>query len=324
MRAGRILEIAGFFLLLQAGALAESQAAATTALPDIRQLMHQVEEHQKQLEKVRENYTYTSLQTMEDIDADGRVKKTETTEGEDFFVNGHVIERTVKKNGQPLSAHEEEKETERVTKLVEKAEKIPPDQPLEGPSITVSRLLEIMDVRNPRRVMYRGRPSIVFDFIGRKDVHTHGLAEDASKKLEGTMWIDEADRQVAHLEVSFIDNFHVAGGLVATIEKGSKFRFDQAQVAHPTDKDPFVHPSKQQSLAGDPGSVGTPVPRPEGDPAVAADRLWLPTGSEATVAARVLLVKGMRQHFIERDYDFKRFQVETTAGKSAVPAGKTP
>jgi hypothetical protein len=159
----------------------------------------------------------------------------------------------------------------------------------------VSRLLEIMDVRNPRRVTYRGRPSIVFDFIGRKDVHTHGLAEDASKKLQGTMWVDEADRQVAHLEVNFNDNFHVAGGLVATIEKGSNFRFDQAQ-----------------------------VPRPEGDPAAAADRLWLPIGSEATVAARVLLVKGMRQHFMERDFDFKRFQVETSAGKSAVPAGKGP
>lgn len=296
MRTAFFCGIAGSALLLQTAAVAWGQQAATAPLPDVRQLVHQVEEHQKQLEKVRENYTYTSLQTMEDIDAGGQVKKTETVEGEDFFVNGHLIERTVKKDGRPLSAHEEQKETERVTKLVEKAEKIPPDHPLEGPSITVSRLLEIMDVRNPRRVMYRGRPSIVFDFIGRKDVHTHGLAEDASKKLEGTMWIDEADRQVAHLEVRFNDNFRVAGGLLATIEKGSSFRFDQA-----------------------------PVPRPAGDAAAAGDRLWMLTGSEATVAARVLLVKGMRQHFTERDYDFKRFQVETVSGKGAsVTPGKTP
>jgi hypothetical protein len=296
MRAAFFCGIAGSALLLQAAVGAWSQQAASAPLPDVRQLVHQVEEHQKQLEKVRENYTYTSLQTMEDIGADGQVKKTETEEGEDFFVNGHQIERTVKKDGRPLSAHEEQKETERVTKLVEKAEKIPPDHPLEGPSITVSRLLEIMDVRNPRRVMYRGRPSIVFDFIGRKDVHTHGLAEDASKKLEGTMWIDEADRQVAHLEVRFNDNFRVAGGLLATIEKGSSFRFDQA-----------------------------PVPHPAGDAAAAGDRLWMLTGSEATVAARVLLVKGMRQHFTERDYDFKRFQVETVSGKGAsVTPGKTP
>jgi hypothetical protein len=96
----------------------------------------------------------------------------------------------VKKNGQPLNEHDQQEETERVTKLVEKAQKTPPDQPLEGQTIRVSRLLDIMDVRNPRREQWHGRPTIVFDFVGRKNAQTHGLAEDASKKLSGTIWID--------------------------------------------------------------------------------------------------------------------------------------
>jgi hypothetical protein len=313
MHGVRILGFAGVLLLLPAGLQAQKPAqaglpSAEPKLPDIRQLLREVQEHQKELEKVRENYTFSSLDTTQDIDANGQVKKTETQEGEDFFVNGHMIERTVKKNGQPLNAHEEQKETERVTKLVEKAEKLPPDQPLQGPGITVSRLLEIMDVRNPRRVEFRGRPTIVFDFIGRKDARTHGLAEDMSKKLEGTVWIDEADRQVAHLEVSFNDNFRVAGGLLATIQKGTSFHFDQEPVSHPNDKDP---------------SAGTPVPRPGGDNQAAGGVLWLPTGGEGTMAARVLLVKGLRQHFIERDYDYKRFHVEAGQGKDArVAPGK--
>jgi|SRR6266567_7385080 len=41
------------------------------------------------------------LQTTQDIDADRQVEKSETIEKQDFFVNGHVIERTVKKNGKP-------------------------------------------------------------------------------------------------------------------------------------------------------------------------------------------------------------------------------
>jgi len=291
MRITSIFCLAGLMpslLLAQARLTARPAGEAKLggpALPDIRQLLLEVQQHQKQLEKVRENYTYSSLQTTQDIDANGQVKKTETLEGEDFFVNGHVIERTVKKNGQSLSPHEEQKETGRVTKLVEKAEKLPPDQPLQGPGITVSRLLEIMDVRNPRRENYRGRPAIVFDFIGRKDAKTHGLMEDASKKLQGTVWVDEAGRQVAHMEVSFNDNFRVAGGLLATIEKGSSFRFDQEPVN---------------------------------------GELWLPTGGEGTMAARVLMVKGLRQHFTERDYDYKRFRVETGQGKDAkVVPGKT-
>jgi hypothetical protein len=263
----------------------DAPQASNAPLPDIRQLMQQVQDHQRQLDKIRESYTYTSVQTTQDIDANGQVRKTETEENEDFFVNSHIVERTVKKDGQPLSDHEQQKETERVTKLVEKAEKTPPGQPLEGPTISVSRVLELMDVHNERRVMFRGRPAIVFDFVGRKDAKTHGLAEDASKKLQGTIWIDEADRQVAHLEVTFIDNFHVAGGLLANVQKGSNFHFDQEQVN---------------------------------------GELWLPTGGEGTIQARVLLLKNLRQHFIERDYDYKRFKVETQAKDAQTPAPKNP
>ncbi len=262
--------LGGIVLLL--ASISSAQTHAIASLPDVRQLMREVQEHQKQLEKVRETYTYSSLQTIQEIDSNGKVTKTETREGEDFYVNGHVIERTVKKNGQPLNDHDQQKETERITKLVQKAQNTPSGERLEGPSISVRRLLDIMDVSNPRRETYRGRPAIVFDFVGRKDAKTHGLAEDASKKLKGTMWVDEADRQVAHLEVSFIDNFHVAGGLVANVQKGSNFRFDQAPVE---------------------------------------EKLWLPTGGEGTMQVRVLLLKNMRQHFVERVYDYKRFRVDT-------------
>jgi hypothetical protein len=255
-----------------------SQKTAPAPLPDIRELMREVQEHQKKLDQIRENYTYTSYQVVEDIDANGQAKKTESSEYESFFVNGHVIERKVKANDKPLDQNGQRKETERVTKLVEKAEKTPRDKPLEGPSITVSRLLEIMDARNERRELYRGDPTIVFDFVGRKDAKTHGFAEDASKKLQGTLWINEADRQVAHLEVSFVDNFRMVGGLVATVQKGSSFRFDQAKVN---------------------------------------GEIWLPTGAEGTMQARVLLLKNLRQHFRERCYDYQRFRVEAVPQKDA-------
>ncbi len=264
----------GALLGLLAGCAAWAQTAPGAPLPDVRQLMHEVQEHQRQLDKVRESYTYTSLETTQDIDANGQVKSTKTEEHEDFFVNSHLIERTVGRNGKPLDDHEQQKETERVTKLVEKAQNTAPGQPLEGQAVSIGRLLDIMDVRNERRESFRGRPAIVFDFVGRKDAKTHGLVEDISKKLQGTLWVDEADRQVAHVEVRFIDNFRIAGGLFASIAKGSSFRFEQAPVA---------------------------------------EGLWLPTGAEGTVQARVLLLKNMRQHFTERDYDYKRFRVETLA-----------
>jgi hypothetical protein len=104
------------------------------------------------------------------------------------------------------------------------------------------------------------------------------LVEDVSRKLQGTIWVDEVDLEVAHLDVAFNDNFHVGGGLVANIEKGSNLHFDQAPVN---------------------------------------GEIWMPTGGEGTIQARILLVKGIREHGTERDYDYKRFRVEAEQKKDA-------
>jgi hypothetical protein len=248
-----------------------SMPAASSVPINLQQLLHRVEDHQKQVETLREDYTYECMQTNQEIDSSGRVKKTTTEKREEFFVNGHMIGRVMERDGRPLSQSDRQKEDQRIAALVTKAEKTPPEERLEGPNITVGRVLELMDLRNPRREMFRDRPTIVFDFAGRKDMKTHGMMEDASKKLRGTVWIDEADLQVAHLEVTVDDNFHIAGGLLASVEKGSSFRFDQARVN--------------------------------------AD-LWLPAGSEANMQARVLLVKNLRERLVQHNFGFKRFSVE--------------
>ncbi len=279
MASIRFVLFGSFILLLPAPA----QKTAGPPLPGIPQLLHQVEQHQKKLEKTVENYTYTSLQTVQYLDASGQVKKTKTSESEVFFVHGAQIARLVKKDGHPLTGRDQEKENERVTKAVEKAENPPTDPPQEEQPPTVSRILEIVDVRNPRRVSYRGRPTIVFDVVGRKDAKTHGLVEDAYKKLQGAVWVDVAARQIAHIELSLDDNFHVAGGLLANVEKGSRFSFDQ-----------------------------TPV----------NGEIWLPDGAEVTARLHVFLVKSMRQHITERDYNYQRFSVKTQQDKDAQVVGK--
>ena len=139
---------------------------------------------------MRENYTYNSLRTIQDLDSNGQVTKTETEEFEEFFVHGHLIGRMVKKDGQPLSEHEQKKDTERVTKLAEKAEKTPREQPLEGQTISVSRLLEIMEVRNPRREIYHGRrPSFLISSAAKmpKPTASSRTLQKNCKALYGSM-----------------------------------------------------------------------------------------------------------------------------------------
>jgi hypothetical protein len=251
---------------------------SSAPLPEIQELLRQVEEHQRQVEAMRENYTFDCVETTQQIGAGGQVKKTESEQRQEFFVNGHMIGRVVKRGGQPLDSADEQKEDARVKSLVEKAELTPPEKRLEGPNITVSRVLELIELRHPRREMFRGRPTIVLDFAGRRDAKTHGMMEDASKKLAGTVWIDEKDLQVAHLEVRVDDNFRI-GGLLASVQKGTSFRFDQARV----------------------------------------DRgLWLPTGSVANMHAKVLLLKSVNERKVQQDFGFKRFEVVTPTQVSDV------
>jgi hypothetical protein len=246
--------------------------AAQAPLPDVATLMKQVEEHQHKLDQVRENYTYHEVVVTHELDKNGNVKKNESEENNVFFVNGHEIQRKMKKNGKELSADEQKKEQEHVEKDVEKATKTPPGQSLDKNEVSVTRLLQIMKVSNPRREQMDGRSVIAFDFVGDPHAKTHGMAEDASKKLSGTLWVDENDRQVRRMIARFDDNFHLGFGLFS-VGKGSAFTFDQKLVNN---------------------------------------ELWLPTNAQAHVIAHAIGIIGWRGDIAVTDNDYQKFHADAT------------
>ena len=69
-------------------------ASEPAALPDAATMLREVEAHQKQLDKMRENYTFRAVQTTRQLDSSGNTKKVETEEHEVFFVNGHRVAKT--------------------------------------------------------------------------------------------------------------------------------------------------------------------------------------------------------------------------------------
>jgi hypothetical protein len=267
----RFVLVTCLLLISWTGNASTDDLSATTTVSDIHALLLEVEAHQKQLEKIREDYTYREIIRSEDLDSNGSVKKVETDEYDVFFVNTHPIRRQVRKDGKDLNPDEQKKEQERVNKEVEKAVKTPPGEALNGDTISVRRLLQIIEIKNPRRLNYKDRPTIAFDFVGDPHAKTHGMTEDISKRLSGTVWIDEKDRQVARMEAHIDDNFHLGGGLVASVQKGSSFTFDQALVNH---------------------------------------ELWLPTGGDIRFSARVLLLKGVRQNIHVQDDQYQKFHAD--------------
>ena len=258
-------------LILPVFIASSSFAQATQPpLPDVPTLMKQVEEHQHKLDEVRENYTYHETVITHELDKNGNIKKNESEENDVFFVNGHEINRRVKKNGKELNADEQKKEQEHVEKEVEKASKTPPGQSMDKNEVSVTRLLQIMKVSNPRREQMDNRSVIAFDFVGDPHAKTHGMAEDASKKLSGTIWVDENDRQVRRMIARFDDNFHLGFGLFS-VGKGSTFTFDQKLVNN---------------------------------------ELWLPTGAQAHVIAHAIGIIGWRGDIAVTDNDYQKFHAD--------------
>ena len=246
-------------------------------IPDATALMKEVEQHQLKMDEIRENYTYHRIRRTEELDGKSEVKKVITQEREIFFVNGHQVGRLVKKDGNPLTDSEEKSEQERVRKLGENFAKKPVTFGKGGGVNIINLILPVAETSNPLRIQWKGRPTLQFDFKGDQKAEAHSIESKAARKLEGKIWIDEADRQVARLEVEFYEPFRIAGGLLASIQKGTVIKIDQAPIG---------------------------------------EGLWMPDESEEHMNMRVV-TKGVRQHVSIKSFDFKRFNVDAVAGEPA-------
>lgn len=270
---------------LAAAWLAAAPAGAQDAggaIPDVPTLMAQVRAHQRQMEKVQENYTFQEEDVTQTLNKDGSVKKTESETWEVFFVNTHEVQRLMAKDGKALDAEAQQKEQQRVMKAIEGAQKTAPGQAPPGEHvISVGNILAMAKVSSPQRVMLDGRPTLRFDFAGDPHAKAHGLEEEAARKVSGTVWIDEQDREVRRMVAQLDENFHAGFGMLS-LSKGSHLVFDQKLVNN---------------------------------------EVWLPTGAELSLTAHAFAVIGARIHVQVTDSDYKKFQAKAIqqAGATVVP-----
>ena len=270
-------------------------------LPDLKALFKEIDDNQKTIDKLKENYAGTETEEESEYDGAGKVKKHEERESTFFYLDGDEITTLVKKDGKPLDEKEQEKESERVRRRIEehqkrqakkeakeeKAKEQGKNEDKDEPGIEV--FLRACQFVNPRRERFRGQDVLVFDFEPNPEFKPHKLEEKIVQKLSGVVWVDEKAHDVARLEAYFVGDVKIAGGLLANVQKGTSFVFEQAYINN---------------------------------------EVWLPTYMEGHLAARVLLVKGFKVSFVARYSDYQKFNVETLSTiakpKGAEPASETP
>ncbi|HEX2918945.1 MAG TPA: hypothetical protein VHN81_10510 [Edaphobacter sp.] len=246
-------------------------------MPDIPSLMREVEEHQRQSERLQRDYLYREVARQQR--SNGR--KGETREYDVFWLKGVQVHRLVRKDGKELTPEEQRKESERIDKDVAKALERKRRADAEGKEtdsegreeVTVSRFLELGTFSNPRRELLNGRSTIVVDYAGNPKAKTRNRLESVIRDLAGTIWIDDEDRAISRLDGHFADSFKVGGGIVMSIQKGTTFSMQQIKVNN---------------------------------------EVWLPSRIEANGAARVLLLLHFEGGVLITESDYRKFKATST------------
>jgi hypothetical protein len=191
-------------------------------LPDIHAVIARVRARSIALESLRKNYICTMTITADEFSSNGS-KKTHTDQYQAFYVENFEVFQHISRDGKPLSPDQAAKEQERVHKLVAKLKAKEQKPEKDQVVISASGLLKVATFTNPRREIINGRPTLVFDYKGDPSAKAANLGEEVMRRLAGTLWVDERDDAMLRFYGTLQENFHIGGGLLVNIKKGSWF-----------------------------------------------------------------------------------------------------
>lgn len=269
--------------LLLCAPIQSQQTADPAPLPDIQTLLARVRTRYDALESLRKTYICTLTQVADDFSSTG-AKKTHTNQYQVFYVRNVQIQQLLARDGQPLPPDEARKIQEQTDKLVEqlKTHEVKPAK--NSIVLSASNLLKVATFTHPRRELLNGRPTLVFDYHGDPHAPAPNLGDQIMRLLAGTLWVDEQDSAILRLNGSLQQNFHVAGGLLVNIKKGSWFDFHQTRINN---------------------------------------EIWFPQDFTAHVDGRFLLLKGFNGDAHDTFTDYRKLKTSVTILPGAQPVDDT-
>src|SRR6202521_275553 len=173
-------------------------------LPDLKTLFKEIDDNQKVIDKIKENYAGNRTEEETEYEGNGKVKKVEKKEYTFFYLNGDEVSTLVKKDGKPLNEAEQKKENERVQKEIQdiekrEAKKVAKEEKdkeqgkeeKDGDEPGIEVFLRACQFGNPRRERFRGQDGLVFHCEPNPEFKAHKLEEKVVQKLAGVVSIDE-------------------------------------------------------------------------------------------------------------------------------------
>ena len=207
----RLLIAAAALALTTAGPYAPSAGlrAQTRPLPAPEPFLEEVRENLARSD--REQYRYAYRERRSDLHTNpfGRLGTDgmllyEVKPGEEL---GLYFKQLIERDGQPVTDEKQERVDRR-------------NRPEENRS--VHDVVATLEFELAGRELRDGRDHVVVSFGPKKDARPRTRQGKMAKVFKGTVWIDEAAREVARVEATAIDNLSYGWGIVARLNDGTR------------------------------------------------------------------------------------------------------
>jgi hypothetical protein len=273
-------------------------SASQRPLPDLNTLIQQAEAQQRASWKTLRQYTYRSINSVQDLDSHEAVKKTSTVEAEIICVTVACFDKVLARDGKPVSAGELKKENDRIDARIAEIKQRnaqiaagqPPPKKKDSENLSFAYFLKIGSqmgtFSNIRRVQLKGRDTIAIDYQGNPRAKSHTMLDGIFCNLSGTVWVDEQDHALVRIEGHVFEDYKVGGGLLADIHKGATVQAEWIKVN---------------------------------------DEVWLPASFSGRGSARIALFSYHSAAIDERESDYRKFRTSSTIlpGVAEVPGATT-
>lgn len=260
-------------------------STAQRPLPDLNTLIQQAEAQQRASWKTQRQYTYHLVNSEQDLDSHGTVKKTTTVEADIICVTVACFSKVVARDGKPISADELKKENDRIDARIAEIKQRntqiaagqTPAKKNNSENLSFAYFLQIGSqmgtFSNIRRVQLKGRDTIAIDYQGNPHAKSHTMLDGIFRNLAGTVWVDEQDHALVRIEGHVFEDYKVGGGLLADVHKGATIEAEWVKVN---------------------------------------DEVWLPAWFHGRGSARIALFSYHSAIIDERESDYRKFRASST------------
>ena len=241
---------------------------------DAREIVRRAVELDRRSAEAWRPYAFNQRNEVKEFDGGGKLKKSDDRTWDVTVVDGSPYRRLIARNGQPISAAEQQTEQDKLKFDAAQRRQESPQvrerrikewhQKQDKQRESLKELPEAFDFRIAAQETLGGVPAWVIDATPRKGYKPKLSSASFFPKVKARLWIAKKDNAWVRIDMEALDTISF-GTIVLRLARGSRLVIDQVHV----DND-----------------------------------VWLPSHATVEASARILLVKFMRAeyHFTFSDY----------------------